>query len=260
MQPQLSLTDYFGGKSIVLRSLPEDFFKSYSQHLINLGGKWNPNLKAPSGVGTLGGWIFPKSKEATVRNGLAQITSGHVQPQATYSSLNQGQVDTLQQAIYGNQQQNSMQQIIARAQAQLQSPVNNVFTQQQTQPINNSVTPQSMNSMQQLLSRAQSQVMLNEEPAADVFSSAVPIGEIPSVPQGYQQIVYVVIKPEVGQTLQLHISGQKIPVMVEKVEINNNVTNSAIIKLPDGQVTKISLTNDQWAIPGYEPTHSITLI
>lgn len=247
-QPQLSLSDYFGGKSIVLRSDPIDFFKSYSQHLTQLGGKWNPNLKAPSGVGVLGGWIFPKSKEAQVRNGVAQITS--VQPQASYSS-NQGQTDTLQQAIYGapqNSSANSMQQIIARAQAQVQ----NMAPQQ---------APMTTNSMQQILSRAQSNIMANEPSIEIIPLAETPsISNIPSIPYGYQQIVYIVIKPEVGQTLQLHAAGQKIPVSVEKVENNNNITNEAIIRLPDNQVTKITLTNDQWSIPGYDQSHSITLL
>ena len=269
-QPQLSLNSYTE-KSIVLRSNPIDFFKSYSQHLTQLGGKWNPNLKDPSGVGILGGWIFPKSKEAAVRNGVAQITSGKVQPQASYSSLNQGQAqtlsslggaDTLQQALYGapqSQQANSMQQVLARAMA--------AQPQQQTYapPI---VVQQPANSMQQLLSRAQSNSMASE-PLSQVFTSAVPIGElpsvnnpntsIPSVPHGYQQIVYIVIKPEVGQTLQLHYAGQKVPVVVEKVEVNNNITHEAIIRLPDGQATKIRLTNDQWSIPGYDQDNSISL-
>jgi hypothetical protein len=248
MQPQLSLSDYFGGKSIVLRSDPIDFFKSYSQHLTQLGGKWNPNLKAPAGVGVLGGWIFPKSKEAQVRNGVAQITSGQVQPQASYSS-SQGQTDTLQQAIYGtpqNSSANSMQQIIARAQAQ------NIAPQQ---------APMTVNSMQHILSRAQSNIMANEPSIEIIPLAETPsINNIPSIPYGYQQIVYIVIKPQVGQTLQLHIAGQKISVSVEKVEINNNITNEAIIRLPDNQVTKIILTNDQWSIPGYDQSHSITLL
>ena len=258
-QPQYSLTEYFGGKSLVLRSIPTDFFKPYSNHLTQAGGKWNANLKDPSGVGVLGGWIIAKSKTAQAQSAITQIMSGQVQAQPSYSS-NQGQTDTLQQAIYGapmnsaqNSSANSMQQIIARAQAQ------NVAAQQPQAPM-------TANSMQQILSRAQAQNMASQ-PSIEIIPLATPEipsfnnipSSIPSIPHGYQQIVYIVIKPEIGQTLQLHIAGQKVPVTVESVEVSNNITNEAIIQLADGQRTKIALTNDQWSIPGYDQANSISL-
>lgn len=252
-QPQISLDDYTA-KSIVLRAVPEDFFRPYSQFLSQqpLNGKYNPNLRDPSGQGIKPGWIFPKTKEAQVRQAIQQILSGGVPAQevTTYgsqSSLNQGQAQTLLTlgAQQPQSQQNSLQQILSAAQAR-----NQAQARSQSQP-----------------------VFENQSP---IFSSAIPIGNLPGldsltsvstpqVPPGYQQITYVVIKPEVGGTLQLSIAGQKVPVKVESAETNNGIVNQAIIQLPpdpqnpNGQRTMISLVGDQWLIKGYAQSHSISL-
>lgn len=232
-QPQISLNDYFGGKSVVLRAIPEDFFKPYSEFLTQFSGKWNPHLKHPSGQEgvKLAGWIFPKTKEEQVRQAITQILSGSVptQSRAPTPGLSQGQVHTL----------NTLG---------AQPPVN---------------------TLQQLLSAAQARTMA-QAPAGNqspVFTSSTPIGTLPPVegtpvgtaPPGYQQVTYVVIKPEIGGTLQLMTNGQKVAAKVESVETQNGITNKAVIQLPDGQRTYIRLMNDQWLIPKFDEPHSISL-
>jgi hypothetical protein len=229
-QPQISL-DSYSEKAIVLRAVPDDYFKAYANFLKELGGTWNPYLKAPSGQGVLGGWIFPKKKEDQVRQGVNQILSGQVTPQPVYSS--------------------QPQTLLTQQQPQP------LLTLQQPQVITNQ--PQT-NNLQQLLSTAQARHMSVQTttPVMTVptVNSCIPIS---SIPPGYQQIIYIVIKPEVGGTLHLNAGGQKIPVKVESVEMSNGITNQAIIKLPDNQETMIRLTDDHWTIPNYEEAHSISL-
>jgi hypothetical protein len=219
-QPQISLTDYFGGKSIVLRSDPEDFFKPYSTFLTQFSGKWNDKLKNPTDTGKLAGWIFPKTREDAVRQGLTQILSGQVPAQAVYTAPTQNQ---------------------------------------------SLLTVSNPTTLQQMLSTVQARTMGQSQPVFEI-QNAVPVGPLtipnvttPLIPQGYQQVTYIAIKPVVGQTLQLNIAGQKIPVAVESVEVNNDITNQAIVVTPDGQRTMIRLNNDQWSIPNYQQGHSISL-
>ena len=75
----VSITNY-SEKAIVLRSQPEDYFKPYSTYLTQLFGRWNPNLTSPTGQGKLGGWIFSKKREQELRDLVANITSGSLQP------------------------------------------------------------------------------------------------------------------------------------------------------------------------------------
>lgn len=78
MQPQVTIKEY-SPKSIVLRVVPDDFFKPYAQHLTNIGGKWGPYLKEPPGSqNVLAGWIFQKSKEGELRNLINAILAGQV--------------------------------------------------------------------------------------------------------------------------------------------------------------------------------------
>ncbi len=88
MQPQVIIKDY-SSKSVVLRAVPEDYFKPYSQKLTEVGGKWNPYLKEPQGSqNVLGGWIFQKTKENEVKQLVNQILSGQVaQAPPKYSPL-----------------------------------------------------------------------------------------------------------------------------------------------------------------------------
>lgn len=250
-QPQVTLNDYFGGKSIVLRSVPEDFFKPYATFLMDLTGKWNPNLKDPSGQGTLGGWIFPKTREIQVWQGIQQIISGQVPAQSaiprapTTGSLNPSQIQPL--TTFSPQQP---------------------FFQ----------TQQSTNTLQQLLSAAQARNMNTKEvlgTQSPTFSSSIPVATLPSpnflfpvtelpgtvspIQPGYQKVTYIAIKPETGDTLQLTLANQKIPVKVKSAEVHDGITNSAVIELPDGQTTMIKLTNDQWYIPRFDQVHSISL-
>lgn len=245
-QPQVTLVDYFGGKSVVLRSIPTDYFKPYSEFLTGLTGKWNPYLKDPSGQGTLGGWIFPKKNEAQVRQGVQQILTGQVPAQAVAAT---GSVLTT-----------------------VQGQTLTTLGTQQPQPFFQ--TQQPANTLQQLLSAAQARNMA-QTPAggqSPSFIMATPVATLPTdnilaplnqspgaAPPGYQQITYVVIKPETGGTLQLTIGTQKVPVKVESVEVQNGITKQAIIQLPDGQRTMIRLVNDQWSIPGFTNAHTITL-
>lgn len=229
--PQVSLTDYFGGKSVVLRAVPEDFFKPYSDFLTGLGGKWNPHLKHPSGQEgiKLAGWIFRKTDEAKIREAVNSILSGQV-PVATRAQP----LPTAMSAM-GAQPQNTLQLLLSSAQRRDMSQP--VPTGNQS-PV---FTPQSVPVM----------------PPANILT---PINQLPgAAPPGYQQITYVVIKPETGGTLQLTIGGQKVPVKVQSVETQNGIVNRAIIQLPDDQKTYIQLMNDQWIIPKYEQPHSISL-
>lgn len=230
-QPQISLNDYFGGKSVVLRAVPEDFFKPYSEFLTQLNGKWNPNLKHPNdptgqqGL-KLAGWIFSKAKEPQVRQAIQQILSGQVPAQPKAYAPTPGY--------------------------------------SQGQMLNNP----PVNTLQQLLSAAHGRSISQIPPGSQspVFTSAVPVGTLPqfgtpvgTAPPGYQQVSYVVIKPEVNGTLQLTIGNNKIPVIVQSVETQNGITNKAIIQLPDGQKTYIHLMNDQWVIPKFDQPHSVSL-
>lgn len=253
-QPQVFLTDYFGGKSVVLRSIPEDFFKPYSGFLTQFSGKWNPNLKHPndpSGATKLGGWIFPKKNEAQVQQAVQQIQTGQVPQQqpvySTQSSLNQGQTQTLLTLGSQQQPQNTLQQLmLSAAQARNmgnQSPITSAV------PIGPLPTSGPLTTI--------SLDPSGGTPLPPLTSHLAP--QIPSVPLGYQQVTYVVIKPEVGQTLQFGIAGQKIPAKVKSAETNNGIVNQAVIVLPDGQETIIRLTGDQWSIPTFLQPHTISL-
>jgi hypothetical protein len=237
-QPQISLTDY-SPKSIALRVVPEDYFKSYKDFLISLGGSWNPNLKYPdiNGSGKLAGWIFPKTKQAQVTQGVQQILAGQVQPQPVYNqqTLSQGQNQTLLSlGVQQQPQQNTLQALLSQAQAR------NMGQAGEQSPISNAVPVQVLPTTGELPPIMTSQTQ-NQ------------------IPPGYQQVTYIVIKPEVGLTLYLNIGVQKIPVLVQSVKVNNNIVNEAVIQLPDNQQTLIRLVGDQWTIPGYTQGHSISL-
>lgn len=212
-QPQVTVQDYFGGKSIVVRAVPEDFFKPYSEYLTNVTGKWNPNLKDPSGEGKMPGWIFPKSKEPQVRQAIQNILSGQV---------------TAQVPRYSHHTTTSSPQTVSMSNA---------------------------GGLQNALSALHAREIGIAPPVQVTQSSLL----TPSIPAGYQEVRYLVIKPVTGGTLKINVNNQVIPVTVESVETENGFTTKAIVAIPDGQKTTIHLMNDQWKIVGYDIPHTINL-
>jgi hypothetical protein len=87
-----------------------------------------------------------------------------------------------------------------------------------------------------------------------------PVEQLPgAAPPGYQQVTYIVIRPEQGQTLSLNVGTTKVPITVQSVQVEKGVVNQALVKTPDGQLTNIRLVNDQWIVPGYQQQHTISL-
>lgn len=91
-------------------------------------------------------------------------------------------------------------------------------------------------------------------------SPSTPTTVLPSlVPSGYQQVIILVPRPEVGKSLTLEVAGQKFPVEVESVEESPGIINAGVIRLSDGQRTRIKLENGVWKIPGFAQQHSISV-
>lgn len=229
-QPQVSLQDY-SEKAIVLRAIPADFFKPYSKYLVKVGGKWNNNLKDPSGKGTLGGWIFPKTKQAQVQQAVQQIISGQVPAQTPQTAT-----ITSNQPM-SSQSTNTLQSLLSRIHAQNMSQTSSDGSSSPTF-INTAIVPS---------------VPLTQ-------SESTPIEQLHEVvPPGYQKVTYIVIRPEQGQTLSLNVGTIKVPITVQSVQVENGIVNQALVKTPDGQLTIIRLVNDQWIVPGYQQQHTISL-
>jgi hypothetical protein len=235
-QPQVSLQDY-SEKAIVLRAIPADFFKPYSQYLVQVGGKWNRNLKDPSGQGTLGGWIFPKTKQLQVQQAVQQIMAGQA-PQNTTTTLNQPEIQTFQSLMSRIQAQHMSQE----------SPSGS------TPPIFNNTDLAPL-----VTAKAVAPLVPLTQPASTPNLLA-PVEQLPgAAPPGYQQVIYIVIRPEKGQTLSLNVGTTKVPITVQSVQVEKGIVNQALVKTPDGQLTNIRLVNDQWIIPGYQQQHTISL-
>jgi len=108
-QVQWSLEPYYAAgatesKSVVLRSIPQDYFKPYSGYLTNLQGKWNPGLRHPTNPDLrLPGWIFSNKQEPQVRQLVQQIVSGQVAPMAAPAPtlIQQGQPNQFAMAMPG---------------------------------------------------------------------------------------------------------------------------------------------------------------
>lgn len=64
------LIEQYSEKAIVVRGNTIQ----YKDKLLELGGKWNSNLKGG------GGWIFPNSKKKNIEELESKITSGEVKP------------------------------------------------------------------------------------------------------------------------------------------------------------------------------------
>lgn len=247
-QPEVSLNDYTE-RSIVLRSNPPDFFKPYSRFLTQVSGKWNPNLKDPSRQGVLPGWIFPKSKQAQVQQAVQQILSGQIPAQSPVANtLNQPQVQTL--TMLSQQPVNTLQNLLSRAQAQSMSqavPVGSTSPSFITPSVNPLTTAPAIAPL----------VSLTAQPAANLLA---PMEQLPgAAPPGYQQVTYIVIRPEQGQTLSLNVGTTKVPITVQSVQMEKGVVNQALVRTPDGQLTNIRLVNDEWIVPGYQQQHTISL-
>ena len=94
-QVQWSLDPYFAAgatesKSVVLRSIPEDFFKGYLVYFTQLSGKYNGALRHPTDTNSrLPGVIFPNSKADAVRELIQRILTGQVTPQASHGPSQQ---------------------------------------------------------------------------------------------------------------------------------------------------------------------------
>lgn len=242
MQPQVDVRDY-SERSIVARTVPEDFLRNYSGHLVNLNGKWNPNLKDPSGQAKLGGWIFPKKNEQQVRQLLQMIVAGQV-PQAPPSY----------------QQAPSFAPTLAPSAGFLTSAIGS--TSQQT-PSASLLTSAIGSTAQRAPPMRSTPSNLPVMVTPSISNPLSPIMGLPGgAPAGYQQIVCTVLRPTVGATLHLNVAGQKIPLTVESASSEENIVNRAIVTLPDGQRTMIQLNVTglpKWEVPGFPQEHSITI-
>lgn len=225
MQPQFDIRDYTD-RSIVVRTVPENYLQNYSGHLTNLSGKWTRNLdnpvKDPTGqAGKLGGWIFPKKNEPQVRQLLQMIAAGQV-PQAPPS---------------------------------YQRPT-----------LAPTTAPSFMPSASLLTAAAATATPTRKDlpvATAPLFNPLSPIVGLPGLAQpGYQQIMCTVLRPTTGGTLQLQVGGQKIPLTVDSTSSRDGIVDQAIVSLPDGQRTTIRLNTGgvpRWEVAGFAQEHSITL-
>lgn len=203
-QPSISVNDY-SPVSIVVRSQPDDFLKPYAGILTSHSGKWNPNLKAPTGSGRLGGWIFPKKNEAAVREALSNILGG---AQAPIPSARQLQYSARQESRQGT-------------------------AVRPTSPTTQQVRPVTV-------------------PTRKPLTGAILPG---GAPAGFQQMMITVIKPEVGQTLNLTAEGQTVAVQVIE-KIDDRQFKIQMGEGDDAQYSFIALET-AWKVPGYCAEHVI---
>jgi len=71
----LNLSEY-STKSFVLRGNTPDDTRDRRIDLKKMGGRFNSRLKHPSGVGTLPGWIYPRTKIGTVKAYVSTVNNG----------------------------------------------------------------------------------------------------------------------------------------------------------------------------------------
>jgi len=222
-QPTFDIRPY-SDRAFVIRTDPPRFLQDYGGHLAPLYCKWQANLKIdPNDLsqGTLGGWICSKKNEQSVMNVLNQIRSGALPPLSTKD--------------YHAQNQSSQPQ----------------FSQPQLRPSSSMLTS--------FFGQAQA------PPKAPLTLAPATLAPIYGLPGGiseqYQPILVQVLRPIEGQTIQLSLSGQKIPMVVQSTELENGIVTKAIVRLPDGNMTRLQLdlTAARWHIPGFAQEHSISL-
>ena len=217
--PQVIIKDY-SAKSIVLRSIPTDFFKQYSQHLTqpDVAGKWNPGLKEPPGSqNVLAGWIFPKRFEARVRQVVDQIVSGQV-GQAPPKWMAQPAAPTF-----------ATGPTFAPAPSFSLPSTPSVFGQLRHPGL---IAPPT--------SSPQVVPQLTAAPQMAPTFAPPPLPVMPAH------------KPTVEGNIQLELGGYKYHVTMESLN-----GNTAILLLPDGQKAHIELEGSEWKITGFPQPHSI---
>jgi hypothetical protein len=259
---QIFVNDYFGGKSIVVRTEPTEFLKPYAGNLTAVSGKWNYGLKDPTGTAKLGGWIFPKKNETQVREVLSGIIQGTVQPSSA--------APTAYAAPYGGYQQqaqlppnggvNLPQSYMSQLQSQTLAGMGQQYRPQLT------LLASAPSTAGLAVGRPESGAAYGT-PLGSLLvggtsprSLLSPVAALPgAAPVGYQQVVYIVPKPVEGGTLYLSVDNQKVPVIVQSVTATNGITDKAVIRLPDNQTTNIVLQNDKFTIPGFTQAHTISV-
>lgn len=237
----------YSEKSFVIRTNPPRALEPYGGHLTPLYCKWNNNLRDPSGQGTLGGWICSKQKEQLVRSVINQIQAGQLHPLSSKDYYNQ---------LQGQQPQQRGPQY--------------TVTQSPMSAAPSTMRP-SMGMVSSLFGTPPQQAPLSLAPPQQPrVPQAVPpsrntYAPLPSLPGGiteqYQPVVVQILRPNEGQTLQLKVSGQDIPISVESTQSEAGTVTSAIVTLPDGQRTQIQLDLEKvaWQIPGFAQEHTISL-
>ena len=83
--------------------------------------------------------------------------------------------------------------------------------------------------------------------------------EHPITLDGYQEVVIIVIRPEVGKTLMLEVDGSKSLMKVESIHQNGKIVDMANVTLPDGQQKQIKLENGVWKLSDFPKSHVISL-
>jgi hypothetical protein len=75
MSPAILTIAEYSNKSIVVRGATADDTRSRKEELKNLGGKFNPRLRAPDGDGTLPGWIFSKANQDMIQKYVHDVNT-----------------------------------------------------------------------------------------------------------------------------------------------------------------------------------------
>lgn len=239
----------YSEKSFVIRTNPPRALEPYGGHLAPLYCKWNNNLRDPSGQGTLGGWICSKQKEQLVRSVINQIQAGQLHPLSSKEFYDQRQGQQPQQR---GPQYNVTQSPMSAAPSTMRPSAGMVSSLLGTPAPTPQQAPLSLAPQQPAVPQAVSQ-------QRNIYT---PLTSLPGgITQQYQPVVVQVLRPNEGQTLQLHVGGQNIPITVESTQSEAGTVTSAIVTLPDDQRTQIQLNREQirWQIPGFAQEHTVSL-